>query len=492
MRLTGAVSLRTRLVASAAGVLLAGLVLTGGATFGALQDWRASQVDDQLRLAAGTVLAALPAAGGPSPLRTVAGEPGPLWTTLVGRGDLPSFLQLRAPDGGPLETVALAPAPAVPGGLEHGAGPVAVTGVDGTPWRVLAVPVPDGTTLVVGQPTAASTELMERTRNVLVGTGLAALLLLTGVATVLVRRGLRPLDRIADAATAIGSGDLTRRVPDGAAPGTEVGRLAAALNAMLARLEEAFTARARSEDRLRRFVADASHELRTPLTTVRGYAELFRHGADRRPDDLAEAMRRIEEEATRMSSLVDELLLLARLDQGPVTERRPVDVAGLAAAALGTARAADPARSWALTVHGPTEVRGDGVQLRRVLDNLLTNVREHTPAGTAAVVTVSGADEAAGGVVLEVADDGPGVPDAERERVLERFHQVGGPAGRPGGGGSGLGLAIVAAVVAAHGGTVRVGAGAGGGCLVRIGLPRTPAGGADRAPGDSAGGGRDQ
>src|SRR5919204_4839033 len=190
----------------------------------------------------------------------------------------------------------------------------------------------------------------------------------------LTRRELRPLERMAKKARAIAAGDLSQRVePDD--PRTEVGQLGGALNAMLAEIERAFAERLAAEERLRRFVADASHELRTPVTSIRGYAELFRRGAGDRPADLANVMRRIEEEGKRVGELVEELLLLARLDQGLPLERRPVDVSAVLDAAIDAARAADPQRPIDVDSQHPLVVLGSASRLRQVIDNLLTNAR---------------------------------------------------------------------------------------------------------------------
>ena len=207
----------------------------------------------------------------------------------------------------------------------------------------------------------------------------AVLVVLSALAWWLAGIGLRPLGRIEQTAAAIASGEVGRRVPD-ATERTEVGRLGGSINTMLERLEDAFAERQRSEDRLRRFVSDASHELRTPLTSIRGYAELFRRGADQRPEDLAVAMRRIEEESVRMGRLVDELLLLARLDEAPAIERRPVDVAAIAADAAADARAMEPER--AVSFEGPPDafVSGDEARIRQAIGNLVTNALTHTAA----------------------------------------------------------------------------------------------------------------
>ncbi len=282
----------------------------------------------------------------------------------------------------------------------------------------------------------------------------------------LVRRGLRPLDRIGDTARAIGDGDLARRV-EPAEPRTEVGRLGLALNAMLGQIEVAFAERRASEERLRRFIADASHELRTPLTSIRGYAEMFRRGAAANPADTATAMRRIEAESARMAVLVDELLLLARLDEGRPLECAPVDLARLAEDTVTDARAVEPDRPLRYDRPPPITVLGDEGRLRQVLANLLANVRQHTPAGTAAVVRVIEADA---GVRIEVADEGPGLTPEEAGRVFERFYRTD-PSRSRQRGGAGLGLAIVEATVAAHGGTAGVDAVAGEGATFWVTMP---------------------
>ena len=286
------------------------------------------------------------------------------------------------------------------------------------------------------------------------------------VARSLVRLGLRPLDDIAATAAAIAAGDLTRRVTREEAT-TEVGRLGSALNVMLGQIESAFAERRASEEQLRRFVADASHELRTPLTSIRAYAELFDRGAESRPEDLARLLRGIENEASRMGVLVDDLLLLARLDQGRELETAPVDLGAIAAEAVDAARAVDPDRPLRLQVDGSVEVPGDRGRLRQVIDNLLANVRAHTPAGTPAMVHVEASE---GVAVLTVADHGPGLPMADRQRVFERFFRAD-PSRTRDAGGAGLGLAIVAAITNAHGGRARVDETPGGGAAFRIELP---------------------
>ena len=332
-------------------------------------------------------------------------------------------------------------------------------------WRL----TPSGTSLVLALPLDDLDSTMRRlllVELVVTGAALAGGIVL---ARWLVTLGLRPLDDIAATAGAIAGGDLSRRV-DREEATTEVGRLGGALNAMLGQIERAFAERRASEDRLRRFVADASHELRTPLTSIRAYAELFDRGADRRPDDLARLLKGIEAEAARMGVLVDDLLLLARLDQGRVLDGDPVDLGALAAEAVDAARAIDPERPLSLSVEGSVEVAGDRLRLRQVLDNLLANVRAHTPARTPAAVAVS-ADASRQVAVVSVTDRGPGIPASDQPRVFERFFRAD-PSRSRDAGGSGLGLAIVAAIAAAHGGRAGVRTGADGvGASFRIELP---------------------
>jgi two-component system OmpR family sensor kinase len=286
------------------------------------------------------------------------------------------------------------------------------------------------------------------------------------VAYWLTRRELRPLERMAQKSRAIAAGDLSQRVePDD--PRTEVGQLGEALNAMLAEIERAFDDRLAAEERLRQFVADASHELRTPVTSIRGFAELFRRGAGERPADLANVMRRIEQEGERMGELVEELLLLARLDQGLPLEREPVEMAAVVEAAVDAARASDPERPIDVEAHAPLVVLGAESRLRQVVDNLLTNARVHTPAATSVHVRLASED---GQAVLEVADEGPGVPAQEADRIFERFHRIDRSRARSQGG-VGLGLAIVRSVVEAHGGAVVYRPRPGGGSLFRVSLP---------------------
>jgi two-component system OmpR family sensor kinase len=339
-------------------------------------------------------------------------------------------------------------------------------------WRVLATPGGDDSTLYVAFPTTELDQTLRRLIGIEMVAASAVLLFLALLSLAVVRLGLQPLERIAATAGDIAGGDLSRRV-EPAEPDTEIGRLGLALNAMLAQIETAFAEKAASEDRLRRFVADASHELRTPLTAIRGYAELFRRGAAERPEDLARAMRRIEDEAARMGLLVEDLLLLARLDQGRPLERGPVDLVAVAGDALADLSTIAPDRPVTFDHPETLVVSGDEARLRQVVGNLLTNARIHTPDGTGVHVRVRSSD---GQAILEVADEGPGLPPGEEGLVFERFYRADAARARTNDGqGSGLGLSIVAAIVAAHGGSVHAGSPPSGrGAYFMVALPITP------------------
>jgi two-component system OmpR family sensor kinase len=272
-----------------------------------------------------------------------------------------------------------------------------------------------------------------------------------------------------DTASAIAGGDLSQRV-DHQDDGTELGRLAAALDDMLGQLELAFDEREASKARLEQFVADASHELRTPVTAIRGYAELYRTGGLRSSEELERAMGRIEGESTRMGRLVDDLLLLARLDEQQPLELTDIDLAKVASDAVSDARAVDSERPVTLVAPHAVMVRGDDRRLRQVFANLLTNARVHTPPGTPVHVTVSanGAD-----AQVVVRDEGPGITDQDQARIFERFYRSD-PSRSRAKGGSGLGLSIVAAVVHAHGGSVDVDSSSDG-ARFTVRLPRPAA-----------------
>jgi two-component system OmpR family sensor kinase len=341
-------------------------------------------------------------------------------------------------------------------------------------YRAAAFAIAGGNTVVVAVSLHETDDTLHRLVMVqgLVGGGVILALVLLG--WVVIRIGLRPLDRIGRVAAEIARGDLSRRVSP-ADQRTEVGRLSRSLNEMLGQIERAFRARRQSEDQLRRFIADASHELRTPLASIRGYAELFRLGAADDPATLERAMARIEAEATRMGVLVEDLLSLAALDQAPERPRVPVDLGELAAHAAEDTRVTAPDRSVRLSIEdAATTVTGDPDQLRQLLANLMRNAVIHTPAGTTIEITVRREGALA---VLEVRDHGPGVPDDATDELFERFWRSEGGRSR-GKGGAGLGLAIVKAIAVAHGGSVSAGNVAdaeGGGAVFQVSLPAHPA-----------------
>jgi two-component system OmpR family sensor kinase len=310
-------------------------------------------------------------------------------------------------------------------------------------------------------------------------TGGVLLALLAICGNWLIGRGLAPLDRMAGTADLItSSGDLAARMPD-EGDRQETGRLAAAINTMLDRIQQAFGARLRSEQTVRQFAADASHELRTPLTTIRGYAELYRQGA-LEPAEVPNAMRRIEQEAERMSMLVAELLELARLDRTSSLDLTETDLAALARDAVADARAVEPYREVSAQLPPSLVVTADEPRIRQVLANLLGNVRAHTPPGTPATVRLYAESD---GAVLEVTDFGPGMPADDAARAFDRFHRGNradgargyGPNGHPSDGaeaaGSGLGLSIVHAIAAAHGGYARLRSAPGAGTTVLLWIP---------------------
>ena len=339
-------------------------------------------------------------------------------------------------------------------------------------WRVVPGRLNDGSaTFAVAVPLRGVDNTVQQTVRFAVLIGLAIIATCALLGWFGVRRAFRPLAQIEDTAAGIAAGDLTRRIPE---PTTEdeVASLARSLNAMLAQIEQSFAVREASEERMRQFVSDASHELRTPLAAVRGYAELFRQGAVTEPEDVAGAMRRIEDESIRMGGLVEDLLLLTRLDSQRPLEKGPVDLTVLAADAVQDARALDSTRQVRLLgLTGdlqPTTIEGDEARLRQVVTNLVGNAVNHTPHGTDIEIAV-GSD--AGRAKLEVRDHGPGVDPVKARKVFERFYRADPSRGRGNGGGNGLGLAIVAAIVSAHGGRVGVAATPGGGATFVVDLP---------------------
>lgn len=335
-------------------------------------------------------------------------------------------------------------------------------------YRMVAELAPDGRVVATGLPLDELEQTLTRHVVTTALVTLAGLAVIGLLGTMLVRRELRPLARVAATASAVASTPLDRgevalgaRVPDADTdPATEVGRVGAALNQLLSHVEHSLAARHRSETQVRQFVADASHELRTPLASIRGYAELVRRVPDEVPADVLRAMDRVESEARRMTSLVEDLLLLARLDAGRPLDRAPVDLASLAADLVADAHVAGPDHRWRLEVPETADdlvVTGDDGALRQVLANLLSNARVHTPAGTTVTTSVTssgtgGPGMASGSVTVTVRDDGPGIDPDLVGRLFDRFTR--GDAARSPGTGTGLGLSIAKAVVDAHGGTI--------------------------------------
>jgi two-component system, OmpR family, sensor kinase len=345
-----------------------------------------------------------------------------------------------------------------------------IVGSHGDPdgqYRAVAVAVPQGT-LISALSLNPTNDTLGSLRRIELLASLAVVVSMGALALWLVRRGLRPLADMAETADAIASGDLARRVPEGSTD-TEVGRLGVALNEMLTQIEGAFDVKTASEERLRQFVADASHELRTPLTSIRGYAELLRRGGFSDEASRTKALQRIEEEATRMGGLVEDLLLLAELDRGRPLRAEPVDLARICADAVDDTNALDHEHLLSLRVEAPVMVLGDPERLTQVAHNLVRNSLAHTPPGTTVTVSV-GIEDAMG--FLRVSDSGPGVNPLLASRIFDRFYRAD-PART--GGGTGLGLAIVRAIAEALHGSARLETAPGGGASFVVALPLSAA-----------------
>jgi two-component system OmpR family sensor kinase len=453
-----------------------GLLVADVATYSALQQFLIGRVDKQLmdaRYSAPDYVISELEHGDP-------GRRGPPPGSALPTG---IYVEIRAPNGSSVRQAfpgygeSPSARPMLPAQLDAGpdgsSPPFTVQGTGGVShYRVMAETPTRG-------PTAGDTVVLaipltdvQSTLDLLLllegSVGAVVLVALALFAWFVIGVGLRPLERMGATAQAIAAGDLSRRV-EPATPRTEIGRLGLALNGMLSQIESAFAERTRSEQRLRRFVADASHELRTPLTSIRGYAELLRRGGAQPPRDAALARRRIEEEAIRMSVLVDDLLLLARLDQGRPLEQAPVDLEKIARDACADAGAVARERRIRLHAAGPVVITGDDVRIRQVVANLVSNAIVHTPPGSPIEV---GLVAEGGRAVLTVADHGGGLTEEQARRAFEPFYRADSGRSRDRGG-AGLGLSIVAAVVAAHHGTVEVLTTEGGGATFRVELPIT-------------------
>jgi two-component system, OmpR family, sensor kinase len=484
-------SLRSRVLASVLLLSAAGLVLLAVVTYAEQRSFLEGRVDQEVRGASPALSQALDSAGflPPGEGRPAGGTGG------LGRGGLragpPAGRGVNLPPGTwgqrrdsrgnvighPLlikysQTEATPPSPLIPTRVPIGRlFTVGSVGSSGERYRVYASHDPEDTGItVVAVPLREVDQTLSRLRLVEALVVLGVLAALGVSAFFVVRLGLRPLDRMEVTAGQIAAGEPGRRVSP-ATSRTEIGRLGLALNAMLERLEQAFAQRAASEERLRRFLADASHELRTPLASIRGYAELFRMGATADEAGTRKAMRRIEDEAKRMGVLVEDLLTLARLDETPESTRQPVDLTVLARDAVEDAHATAPQRDISLDAPGPAVVSGDPHQLRQVLANLMRNALVHTPAEAPIEVTVAAEN---GRVSMSVRDHGPGLPDDRAERLFERFWRAEGGRER-GKAGAGLGLAIVSGVVQAHHGEVSARNAPDGGALFVVRLPTVEA-----------------
>jgi two-component system OmpR family sensor kinase len=479
----GRLSLRARLLLGVIAVAAVGLVAADVATYRALRSFLLDRVESSLNAVHPGVEGALfgrqgPGRGPNDDLQTLFNSiPGDcievrgLNQVVISSGCIPRFGQAAAAPGPSLpNTVTIPNKPNTGDGDRVSFFTVPAVSGDGS-YRVRAsieARAPNRILLIA----APLNDLMSTLHQLLLIELLVTAVVLAAMTALglwIVRLGLRPLDAIAKTADAIAAGDLTRRV-ELAEPRTEVGRLGLALNAMLANIEEAVSALEASESKLRRFVADASHELRTPLAAVRAYAELFTRGAATRPDDLERSMAGISRESERMSVLVEDLLLLAHLDEGRPLTLEPVALEEVVAEALETSRTIEPGRPVDVSLE-PSVVAGDRDRLRQVVDNLLSNVRSHTPPNAPLHVTLAHED---GSAVLAVADSGPGMDAEQLAHAFERFYRAD-PSRARASGGAGLGLAIVSAVVEAHGGTVDAQSIPGDGTIFRVRLPLTSA-----------------
>ncbi|MEV6785594.1 HAMP domain-containing sensor histidine kinase [Streptomyces sp. NPDC051098] len=346
--------------------------------------------------------------------------------------------------------------------------------VGGDPHRAVGTSLADGTIVLLATDTGAVHSGVKKALKLDLAFGTFLLLLLALLTMLGAQHRLRPLEDMVETASAIAEGDLTRRVPAGRDPVTETEQLRVALNSMLHQVESAFETREHSAAQLRRFVADASHELRTPLAAIRGYLQLYAKGMLRKPADRTRALARMTAEADRMGRLVEELLILARLDQQPRPRMCTVDVSRLVRDAADDLRAQQPERPLTVRDEGSVTVRGDEAGVRQVVGNLLANARAHTPADAPVTVELTRGDgdgRGPGAVRLRVSDEGPGMAAEDADRVFDRFFRAAGEAGPSGPPGSGLGMAIVQAVVTAHGGAVTVRTAPGEGLTVSVELP---------------------
>ncbi|MGE0599065.1 MAG: sensor histidine kinase [Dehalococcoidia bacterium] len=489
-------SIRVRLIVGLMVVVAVGLGVAEIATYYSVQSFMLARLDEQVEAASGPAVTRLlvedrfggitrapafvnsdgttgPVGGirGGGPLR---GVPEDLTASLPPG----TYAEVRFADGEPRATTfgfgENYPIPALPEDLnvESGTKLITVNAIDSSQNFRVSVSTADdrGATLLVAVPMTEYDKTMDRLRLIGGGVTLGVLILMGGLAFLLVKLGLKPLDHFAMTAGNIAAGDMTQRMPV-ENPHTEIGRLGTAMNEMLDDLEEAFARRDRSEEQLRRFLADASHELRTPLTSIRGYAELFGRGASGRPQDLETVMRRISQQSERMSDIVEDLLLLARFDGSRPLELEPVDLGDIAADVVEDARQRQPDRTISFEQDHEVVVTGDSHRLYQVVSNLVTNALTHTPHEAPITVQVKSEDSTA---LLEVRDGGPGIRDEDRPHVFEPFYRAAAGRDRKDGG-SGLGLAIVKAIVEAHDGSVDVNGVEPHGAAFSVRIPATAA-----------------
>ena len=473
-------SLRTRLVIGVVGLLALGLALANVAAILLISSYQQQRIDTQLE---GPFGAQSPT--GPS--LTSAQACQLLGRAAIGTQQLPTAYAFAVTD---IHGSILCQLPAEPTALgrpdlstvtrELAAAvqseqPVTVRNVEhGAPWRVRVLATTDGYG-VIGISLADAIDTLRRLQLITLVVSVVILALGGLGSWFMVRLALKPLTAIEQTAEAIAGGDLSRRVDEPPA-NTEVGRLTVSLNAMLGQIEEGFDEQIKIEERLRRFIADASHELRTPVASIRGHAEMYRQGVATDPADITTIMGRIESESIRMGDLVNDLLLLARLDAEPVLDRQPVDLLTVAADTILDARARDPRRAISLTqlagegwVDAPPVVLGEEARIRQVIGNVVANVLRHTPSDPP---SRSRSESAADSVVAQVIDHGPGLPPEAAAKVFERFYRSDYGRARTQGG-AGLGLSIAAALMSAHAGTITYTDTYGGGSTFEITFPRS-------------------
>lgn len=461
-------SLRGRLLVGVIALVFLILLASDVVVYGLLQKSLIGSVDQQLLAGRTEATFALGGSqrGGPPPSNFPTGTV----VELIG----PSGSVLSAKVSAPFAAAPSSARPVLPShlpvkGSDVPTDPYTVPGTNGVPrFRVTDWPEDlfNGDIVVLAIPLTSVQSTLSQLLFLEVLIGAVGVLATALLAFVIIQVGLQPLRRMGATAGQIAAGDLSKRV-EPATSQTEIGRLGLALNAMLTQIEAGFAQSKASEQRLRRFIADASHELRTPLTSIRGYSEMLRRGASQSPTDSDLARRRIEEESVRMSTLVDDMLLIARLDQGRPLETRPVNLQAIARDAVDDARAVAPQRDITLAADQPIVVSGDDTRLRQVVGNLMRNALVHTPPSTPIEVAVTTEDSVAR---MSVADHGPGLPPDQMNRIFEPFYRADASRSRDSGG-AGLGLSIVSAVVAAHRGKVTVKETSGGGATFEVELP---------------------